>query len=131
MTENTADDRLDTAEDAAEMGALFETVQGGNRFTITYRDGDEETTTRIEATMTPKFTSDVGSDLTEGDIAFWFRDLDRSDDDPFGVVRYHPKLARIPPTVELYGYAATEGSGGRVDVLGEVVRAVRGDEGGD
>lgn len=130
MSEDTTEGRLDTAEDPAAIGRLFETVQEGNRFTLTYRKpgGEAETTVRIEATMTPKFTSDVEDALTDGDIAFWFRDLDRigDGDEPFGVVRYHPELARIPAKVEVHGYASGTGFGSRLRALGEVTRAVRG-----
>lgn len=130
MSEDTTEGRLDTAEDAVAIGRLFETVQEGNRFTFTYRDPGEETetTVRVESTMTPKFTSDVEDALTDGDIAFWFRALDR-EEEPFGVVRYHPELARIPPKVELHGYASGTGFGSRVRTLGEVIRAVRGVDG--
>ena len=107
----------------------FVDIYEGDRLTLTYErcEGDERTV-RAEAATDAKVTERSEDDTAAGNVAFWYRDLERAEGDadgvPFARVRYRPVYSGTPPTVRVHGHVPTSEATAGIEYLGDVVRAV-------
>ena len=131
MTQDTIE-----ADGAEEIAELFVDVREGDRLTLTYETpGGEERTAHAEAVTDAKMTERAEDDPAAGNVAFWYRDLERADGDtdgvPFATVRYRPVYSGSPPTVRVHGHTPTPEATAGIEYLGDVVRAVVDERGGE
>ncbi|ESP86863.1 hypothetical protein [Candidatus Halobonum tyrrellensis] len=119
MTQDTTE-----ADGAEEIAELFVDVREGDRLTFEYETPDgEERTVRAEAATGARATELTRDEPAAGNIAFWYRDLDRGAV-PYAVVRYQPS-GQSAPVVRLHGYTPEAGSSAGIEFLGEVKYAMR------
>lgn len=115
------DDRRE-AVGGEELAGLFIDVREGDRLTLEYETPDgEERTVRAEAATGAMATELARDEPAAGNVAFWYRDLDRGAV-PYAVVRYRPHR-NGPPVVRLHGHTPEAGSAAGIQFLGEVERA--------
>lgn len=132
MTENT----LREASTPGEIADLFVEVREGNRFTLTYETPDgEEKTVRAEAATDAQMTERSRDEPAKGNVAFWYRDLDRAEGDtegvPYATVRYRPVYSTSPPVVRIHGHTPTPEATAGMEYLGDATHVVVGVEPGE
>ena len=125
----TDDTRMRKATGGRELAELFIDIHEGDRLRLTYETPDgEERTAHVEAATRAQATELARDEPAEGNVAFWYRDLDR-DAVPFATVRYR-QHGQGPPVVRIHGHTPSTESTDGVEYLGDVKRAAV-DEGGE
>ena len=114
------------ADSPETIAKLFVDVREGDRLTLTYEtpNGDERTV-EAEAATDAAITERAEDDPAKGNVAFWYRDLDRGDGDgvPFATVRYRPVYGGSGPSIRVHGHTPSTEATAAMEYLGDVIRA--------